>query len=109
MKNLLVYSIEWDNPHHDLDFGASLPRTMYFVLNRNEENLTKESIAEKISKSWFGRHKPISFRFREATDEDLEMNCHKNFWPIIRELLVPESHWSGLQGSEAKTRLDELK
>lgn len=78
MKNLLVYSIEWDNPHRDLDFGASLPRVMYFILNQDTENLTKDVLSDKISKSWFRRHRPISFRFRKATDEDLEMNCHKN-------------------------------
>ena len=86
MKNLFIYCIEWDNWHSDLDFGASLPRAMYFILNRNEENLTKDVLSDKISKSWFGRHRPISFRFRKATIEDLEMNCHKNLWPIIREL-----------------------
>lgn len=86
MKNLLVYCIEWDNPHSNLDFGASLPRVMYFTLNQDKENLTKEELCERISKSWFGRHKPISLRFREATTKELDENCHKNFWPIIREL-----------------------
>lgn len=85
MKNLLVYTIEWDNPHRDLDFGASLPRVMYFILNQDTENLTKEELCERISKSWFGRHKPISLRFKEATTKELDENCHKNFWPIIRE------------------------
>lgn len=31
-------------------------------------------------------HKPIALRFREATNKELEENCHKNFWPIIWEL-----------------------
>ena len=63
MKNLFIYCIEWDNPYRDLDFGASLPRTMYFILNHDNESLTKEELCERISKSWFGRHKPISLRF----------------------------------------------
>lgn len=87
MKNLLVYSIEWDgNPHRNLDFGASLPRVMYFTLNQDQENLTKEELCKRIAKSWFGRHTPISLRFREAITKELDENCHKNFWPIIREL-----------------------
>ncbi len=85
MKNLLVYHIEWDNPNRDLDFGASLPRVMYLTLKQDEENLTKETIAEKISKLWFRKHRPISFNFREATVNELNDNSKRNAWPLMRE------------------------
>lgn len=87
MKTLFVYCIEWDN-WYNLDFGASLPRCMYLILTQKmylyRENLTKENISEEISKAWFGIHKPISFRFREAADEELNTNCYRNCWPIIK-------------------------